>query len=294
MSDLARQLTQLSATEMVAALGATGAPALVRRGLALPFLAASRPLGQKLAELDTNIPERGLPEAARRALERFGVTLRVSGAALEDGPQLVLANHPGAYDALSLMTALGRTDLLILAADRSFLRALPRLSEHLCWVGVDAASRAGALRRAVSWLRAGGAVLHFPAGQIEPDADFVADAQQLLGPWQPGVKTLVRACLRHGGQLAVAGVRGVHSPRAKRLLINRWAEQRGITTLSALLQIVGGLRDVVTRVHRQPLRLVAAPESDSSIAELRQQLSAAILRASHGSTQRDGKGPPLK
>lgn len=264
---------------MVAALGAGQAPALLRRGLSLPFLAASRPLGQKLAQLDTDIPERGLPDAARLALERFGITLRVSGSGLGLGPRLVLANHPGAYDALSLMSALARKDLLILAADRGFLRALPRLSEHLCWVGAGAGSRAAALRRAVSWLRGGGAVLHFPAGQIEPDADFVDATRPLLGPWQPGVSTLVRACLRCQGQVAVAGVRGVHSPRAKRWLVNRWAERRGITTLSPLLQIVGGLRDVVARVHCQELELLTTADAEPQRRELQQQLSAAILRA---------------
>lgn len=264
---------------MVAALGAARAPALLRRGLSLPFLAASRPLGEKLAQLDTDIPERGLPEAARAALERFGITLRVSGSGLGPGPRLVLANHPGAYDALSLMTALGRKDLLILAADRGFLRALPRLSEHLCWVGASAGSRAAALKRAVSCLRGGGTVLHFPAGQIEPDADFIDDARPLLAPWQPGVTTLLSACLRSQGQVAVAGVRGVHSPRAKRWLVNRWAERRGITTLSPLLQIVGGLKDVVARVHCQELELPVGPEADERVDELRRQLSAAILRA---------------
>jgi 1-acyl-sn-glycerol-3-phosphate acyltransferase len=271
-------LAVLSATEMVAALGAEQAPALLRRGLELPFWAASRPLGRRLAELDQDVAALGLPGAARRALHGFGISLRVSGE-LGAGPRLVLANHPGAYDALALMSALGRDDLRILAADRRFLRALPRMSQHLCFVGDSAGARAGALKRAVSHLQAGGAVLHFPAGRIEPDADFERDSARLLEPWQPGVTTLVRACLRQGGRIALAGVRGVHSPRAKRWLVNRWAERRGVTTLSPLLQIVVGLRDVVTRVHCSEPSLTSAHDAETLVAELRASLLSAILQA---------------
>jgi 1-acyl-sn-glycerol-3-phosphate acyltransferase len=192
---------------------------------------------------------------------------------------LVLANHPGAYDALALMSALGRQDLRILAADRTFLRALPRLSAHLLFVPEQASERAGALKRAVRHLRQGGALLHFPTGQIEPDADFEPEGAALLGPWQPGVSALVAACARVDGRVLVAGVRGVHSPRAKRWLLNRAAERRGITTLSPLLQMVGRLRDVTTRVccHEvaggRTLALLSGPEQQ---AQLRAALEAAI------------------
>jgi len=248
VNDLARELATLSANEMVAALGVRRGPALFRKGLALPFYAASRTLGDTLAQLDQEVGARGLPAAAQRALQRFGVALHTSGTRRGEGPRLVLANHPGAYDALALMSALEREDLLILAADRGFLRALPGLSAHFVFVGDSVGERAGALKRAVTHLRRGGALLHFPAGQIEPDADFEPAQASWLEPWQPGVSTLVEACQRVNGRVLVAGVRGVHSPRAKRWLLNRLAEQRGITTLSPLLQMVGKLRDVTARV----------------------------------------------
>lgn len=270
---LARELAALSAHEMVAALGVRRGPALLREGLALPFYAASRTLGRTLAELDANVSTRGLPSAAGRALSRFGVALRTSGASAGAGPLLVLANHPGAYDALSLMSALERKDLLILAADRRFLRALPGLSAHFLFVGDSAGQRAGALKRALTHLRRGGALLHFPAGQIEPDADFEPDEARWLEPWQPGVSALVDACARADGRVLVAGVRGVHSPRAKRWLLNRAAERRGITTLSPLLQMLGNLRDVATRVSRldlgnaRELRALSASERQPHLRE---------------------------
>jgi hypothetical protein len=282
MTPLSQRLAQLSASEMVAALGARKAPRLVQRALALPFYAASRTLGSTLAALDDAIATRGLPDAASQTLQSFGVGLSTSGVTPRSGPQLVLANHPGAYDALALMSALGRQDLRILAAHRTFLRALPRLSAHLLFVPEGASERAGALKRALRHLREGGALLHFPAGQIEPDADFEPESTALLGPWQPGVSALVAACARAQGQVLVAGVRGVHSPRAKRWLLNRVAERRGITTLSPLLQMVGGLRDVTTRVccHEVAdgltLTRLSGPEQ---VAELRAALEGAIRAA---------------
>jgi hypothetical protein len=267
---------------MVAALGVRHAPRFVQQGLALPFYAASRTLGRTLAGLDDAIATLGLPAAAAQALERFGVGLQASGVGLGEGPRLVLANHPGAYDALALMSALGRKDLRILAADRSFLRALPRLSSHLLFVAERPGERAGALKRAVRHLRSGGALLHFPAGRIEPDADFAPDTTALLEPWQPGVAALVAACARVDGRVVVAGVRGVHSPRAKRWLLNRAAERRGITTLSPLLQMVGGLRDVATRVCCLDANSARELNELTASAQLA-QLRAALERAIRGS-----------
>lgn len=277
---LASTLTRLSADEMVSALGAGGAPRLVKQGLAVPFFALSRKLGRTLAELDIAVDRVGLPAAAAQALKRFGVIEQPSGDTVTGGPCLVLANHPGAYDALALMSAIARSDLRILAADRTFLRALPRLSQHLLFVSDTPAARAGALKRALAWLRRGGALLHFPAGQIEPDADFAAQPE--LRAWHPGASALAHATLRAGGKIYLAGVRGVHSPRAKRSRVNRWAEQRGVTTLSPLLQMLGGLRDVTTRVHRLHVsdeEVGARGDAAACETALRLRLLSAIARA---------------
>jgi hypothetical protein len=269
----AREIARISAREMVASLGVRDGPTWLQRALELPFFVASRKLGTTLATLGVELPSRGLPEAAASALGRFGVSLRTSGVETPAGPCLVLANHPGAYDALALMRAVDRRDLLILAADREFLRALPGLSEHLVFVSDAPSERARALKRSLVWLRRGGALLHFPAGKIEPDADFVPAGSPLLERWEPGVTTLVAACGRVGGRVFVAGVRGVHSPRAKRLLVNRLAEKHGVYTLSLLVQVVAQLKDVNARVR---LDEVAGARDEASLSAA---LVTAILRA---------------
>jgi hypothetical protein len=258
---------------MVAALGLGRAPEIVQRSLAAPFFAASRGLGETLASFATDVGAQGLPIAAGQALSRFGVALRSTGASVTEGPCLILANHPGAYDALSLMVAIGRRDLAILAADRAFLRALSGFSQHLLFVGDQAGKRAGALKKSFAWLKQGGALLHFPAGKIEPDADYEGDRTRLLEPWQPGVTALVGASRRLSGRVLVAGVRGVHSPRAKGLLLNRLAERRGITTLSPLVQLLAGLRDVEARVRVDDVSHLTDEQ------DLRRALLSAIVAA---------------
>jgi hypothetical protein len=279
MKPLARELANLSAREMVAALLGKRASGRVGRALSWPFFAVSRSMGESLADIDDAIALQGLPAAAQLALRRFGVESTRSGAPTGSGACLILANHPGAYDAFALMAAIERRDLLILASDRSFLRALPQLSEHLLFVGDAPSARAGTLKGALRHLRRGGALLHFPAGEIEPDAAFEADRAKLLKPWQPGAAALVEACLHSQGRVLVAGVRGVHSQRAKRLLLNRLAEARGITTLSPLLQIVLGLRDVKVRVafaELEPAGVLQPLAAAARIARLRAALLSAI------------------
>jgi hypothetical protein len=104
----------------------------------------------------------------------------------------------------------------------------------------------------------------------------------LLGPWQPGVPALVKACARVSGRVLLAGVRGVHSPLAKRLLLTRLAEQRGLMTLSPLLQLVRGLRDVrarVSLVEAGTARELCALDEAAQVERLRGALFKAIATA---------------
>jgi len=262
---LADVLARSSAAEMVDAVGLRAAPGAVRAAARAAFSLASAPIGRVLARFDARIATHGIAAASASALADFGAEWTCDRAVPVCGPLLVVSNHPGAYDALALLAALGRRDVAIVAHDRSFLRALPALSPHLLFVpeagsGTEPSARAIGARRALRHLAAGGALLHFGAGRIEPDPDFFPDVERAAGlssraphgplaPWLDGTGLLVRGAARCRGRVVAAVVGGVHSRRAKRSLAARIAERRGITTLAPLLQIALAYRDVRVRLR---------------------------------------------
>ncbi len=273
--DLERVLASLSADELVAAMGLKNAPGPVRRAARAAFTAVSVPLGRALARFDSGIETGGVSAAAARMLEDLGARwTRLGERPPAHGPLLVVANHPGAYDALVLLAALGRDDVAIVAADRTFLRAMPRLRQHLVFVpeapSGAAMRRAVGLRRALAHMARGGTVLHFGAGLIEPDPAFLAGGTAPLAPWQPGTGALARGAIQCAGAIVPALVAGVHSPRAKGLFVTRLAERHGLTTLAPLLQVaVPRYRDVEAVVRfgaaiAIPLR--AGASDDATVA----------------------------
>jgi hypothetical protein len=250
-ADIAAALAALSTAEIVSAIGAAGLPHLLRGFVQRAARGPSRRLGRALARFDTLIDRVGLTLAAQATLTSFGVRLEVDGAVRAHGPLLVVTNHPGAYDALAVLAALRRDDVALVAAGRPFLRAMPALRKHLVFVD-DARpfDRLAGLRRALAWLAEGGVLVQFGAGAIEPDARFVTNGGDLLGAWSDGTGLLAARAAALGAAIVPAFVSGVHSHRAKRLRIVRWAERRGITTIAPLIQAtVPGFRDVAVSVR---------------------------------------------
>lgn len=254
-SAIARELEELSVAEIVDAAGARGAPPMLRRVVELMARAPSRRLARTLARFDARIGDAGLGTAAREVMHRFGATVDVWGAVPASGGVLLVTNHPGAYDALATMASLGRDDVALVATDRPFLRAMPRLREHLVFVAgaeTDGSplARARGLRSALGWLDAGRVLVQFGAGAIEPDARFTKDGEDVLGPWSEGTGMLAKRAASLGAAIVPALVSGVHSRRAKRLPLVRWAERHGVTTIAPLIQAtMPGFRDVVVSLR---------------------------------------------
>jgi len=262
---LARELAALSVAEIVDAAGVRDAPFAVRRIVEAMAQVPSRRLGERLARFDADVGARGLAVAARSVMRVFGARVEVVGRAPASGAVLVITNHPGAYDSLATMAALGRDDVALLAADRAFLRAMPHVSEHLVFVADSrtrggALARAAGLRAALAWLEAGHVLVQYGAGAIEPDLRFAAtdataddgadDVLDVLGEWSLGTGVMVERALKLGVSIVPALVSGVHSARAKRLPFVRWADRRGITTIAPLLQAtVPGFSDVHVTVR---------------------------------------------
>ncbi len=285
---------QIALDEMVALAGGS-APvrrAAMRALLQLPAAALAR----SLVALDREMGRATLRRAALSILRRYDVSARVEGPGLRlspldqaigplpaRGPLLVIANHPGLFDALALFAASGRDDLAVLAADRPLLRALPNVQRRLLLVGADGGDdlrSAAALRAAVRHLDAGGALLHFPAGRIEPDPRLAPPGDDVLLPWRPGLGLLVRVALRRRPDLRVVPVlvSGVTSRRA-RALAARLGRRQGLTdAVIPLLQLTfPGFGDVDVRVTVGDL-VGAAALADDAEARLRAALEAIARR----------------
>lgn len=283
-------LVRASVGEMIAAARLDRAPLALRAPAALALAVPSVPLCRALARFDAAIPGEGLVAPAHALLASLGVSVRRTGAPPARGPLLVLANHPGAYDALVAIASLGREDLAIVAADRRFLRALPHLAGRLLFAPDPSSSRevplarGGAGLRAMRHLRAGGALLHFAAGRIEPDPAFARPGEALLAPWAPGTGALVRAAVRAGATVAVLALSGVHAPAAKRSRTVRAAEARGVTTLAPLLQLlVPAWRRVDARAELAVLgdagALVTGGDAAAITSRVRERLAARLADA---------------
>lgn len=270
----ARQVAELAAlngADLLRAFGLTGAPAWLRRAALRPFRGRVRRLAEQLAGFDADVARLGIAKASRGMVARLVPTLASGGSPPRSGPLLVVANHPGLFDALAVFAGLGRRDVSVVALDHPFLRALPNLSEHVIPVP-EAGSRAGVLRAVAGRLKAGEAVVTFPAGTIEPDPEVRAEAASGLGRWSPSGSVLLR--LAPDAVVVPAVVGGVHTARAldhPLTRLRRRPEDRA--WLAAVAQLVWpSLRtDRVSVRWGTPTR-----DADDVLTQ-----AAALMRASH-------------
>jgi|CZKN01.1.fsa_nt_gi putative hemolysin len=154
--------------------------------------------------------------AAGRLLETLGITWEARPEELEriprSGPLLVVANHPfGLLDAAILANTLPevRPDIRILA--NSLLAGVAELRQSCIFVNPfgskDAVGEnARALLEAAAWLRSGGALVVFPAGEV---AHFDLRTGTLADPnWNPA---LARIAQRAGAAAVPIFFQGANS-----------------------------------------------------------------------------------
>jgi 1-acyl-sn-glycerol-3-phosphate acyltransferase len=148
---------------------------------------------RQVLSYDHGVAELGLAGGAESLLKTYIKSLTIHGRdhLPAEGPLLILSNHPGMTDTVALFAALPRPDLRVLAADRPFLRALPATNQYLFYIPEDSDGRMDAVRQTVRHLRAGGAVLTFPGGSIEPDPAVRPGAALALADWSASLGAFV-------------------------------------------------------------------------------------------------------
>jgi len=168
--------------------------------------------GRLFAAADREVGRGGVSAGCALMLSRMnvGVTARGAGNLPAEGPLLVVANHPGAYDSIALASSIPRRDLKIVLREIPFFRGMPNSSKCFLYATFDPISSMLALRATIRHLQEGGSVLLFGTGTIEPDPALGPGAIPALSRWSRSIEII----LRHvpGLQLVPAAVSGVLMP----------------------------------------------------------------------------------
>ncbi len=210
---LTDRLTAINLEDVLISLGREN-KTLGRRFLAWLFKSSARRFAYQVLDYDNSVAEYGLHAGSRIFLQSLLKDLVIEGQENipASGPVLFLSNHPGMTDTVSLFASIPRPDLRIVAAERPFLRALPATDPLLIYVNGDALQRSGVLRSVGAHLRAGGAVLTFPGGEIEPDPAVLPGAVEALEHWSSSIGVFAR--LIPTGTIIPVIVSGVLAPKA--------------------------------------------------------------------------------
>jgi hypothetical protein len=194
MSSQLDTLTKINLDDLVSSFGWQGRPLLSAIVHAL-FIKPARKFAQQVVDYDNLVGVAGLSEASCRFLQTHYINdLRVYGRehVPANGPVLILSNHPGMADNISLFAAVDRSDLRIIAMQRPFLESLFHISPQLSYVSDNPSDRMRAVRQISAHLKNGGVALTCPAGKIEPDPDVYPGALDSLKDWTDSAGVFVR------------------------------------------------------------------------------------------------------
>jgi len=156
------------------------------------FSLPARRITETIFHYDRLVGSEGLATGSAWLLKQFTRFVVVGMPPPAYGPLLIVGNHPGMVDAMAICAQVARDDLRILAAERPILRLLPNVLTRLIFVPDDPQRRLPAIRAAASHLSAGGSLLTFPGGNIEPDPALHPDAANCLQHWSDSLDLLSR------------------------------------------------------------------------------------------------------
>jgi hypothetical protein len=242
-------LTRHLSEEILNAIGLAQGARIRRLLRPLVWLPAHR-FSELADRTERIVLEEGLPAGASFLLHRLVAGAQAKGADLipEQGPLLVVSNHPGSVDGLAILSHLPRNDTKVVATGQPFFRSLDAARRHAIFVPREGAGRSTALREMLRHLEGGGSLMLFPGGNVEPDPAFVPGGREALARWSPSVGLL----LRHVPQAQVlpAVVSSVLSPRWLRhplVLLRHTARERQL-----LAEFLQGIQSLVFG-RRQPI-----------------------------------------
>jgi putative hemolysin len=170
------------------------------------------------------------------ALDELGVVVDVQAGDLDavprTGPVVVASNHPfGGLDGLAVLAALHRVRSDVRVVANEWLREIPELRASIIPVDVFGgraarARNAVALRQGLRWLKQGGVLAVFPAGEVSRWS--LREGAVVDGPWQPAAARLAQSTGApivpvhvHGANTALFHAAGLVHPLLRTLLLPR-------------------------------------------------------------------------
>ncbi len=146
--------------------------------------------------LDRIIAEQGVAAGARLVLPHFVKNHFARGVENipEDGPVIIAANHPAAYDSLVISAHVSRPDYKIIIGDIPFFQQLPHVSQHAIYAPSpdNIQGRMQTIRKSIRHLQTGGALLIFARGGIEADPAFMPNADAEFELWSRSLEIFLR------------------------------------------------------------------------------------------------------
>lgn len=233
------------------------------------FRLPTQRFAEHFSAADEAIATEGMSGGCHVVVQRFGIGLDVRGMdnLPERGPLLIVSNHPGAYDSVSIGSQVGRKDLKIIVFETPFYHAMQHADKQFIYVTPGRDTRMLAIRQAVEHLQNGGALLQFGSGLIEPDPALYAETEETLKDWSPSIEIMLRKVPETKLVLtAVSGVllrRFARSPLTR--LVRGGINQRRVAEFTQVItQLISPKRvRVETRISFAPAVSAAELEAES-------------------------------
>ncbi|MBV6395561.1 MAG: hypothetical protein HFACDABA_01139 [Anaerolineales bacterium] len=160
------------------------------------FGRAARRVAELGLGLDREVQKGGLRGGSRWLLPRFAKNHSARGEENipPAGPLVIASNHPAGIDSIVISAHIPRPDYKVIIGDIPFFENLPHVSEHAIYAPASDQTngRMRAVRESLRHLKAGGALLIFARGGIEPDPDSMPEPDIEFDRWSRSLEIFLQ------------------------------------------------------------------------------------------------------
>ena len=143
----------------------------------------------------------------------------------KEGPLIIAANHPGAYDALVITANLPRSDIkIIVNIPLPFIKEIPSTENHFLYAPPDPHVRIGVIRSALRHLKEGGSLLLFASGGIDPDPTCMPGSEQEIDKWSGSLELFLHRVPQT--KLQITMISGILLPKFVHHTFTRFRKER--------------------------------------------------------------------